>query len=388
MNRCCDAIAHKTSPGILPDATDSASDDEAPRTTMEHHASFLEGMKTAKAIREELQQIGARARARYPVLAHQDALGLTIFFVACAGIVGNAIAYAKGVIPAAAAVVIAALLMSILHEIEHDLIHHLYFKNKPAIHRLMMAGVWLFRPNTINPWTRRHLHLHHHRASGTESDLEERGITNGERWGLRRALMTADGMLAIYLRPLTMARAIHAYIAERGATTRVERRRLIWQNRLSYVPLGLVHYPVWHAFLLYHAWMWVAPALGISFAPSAFVQTIMTSVDFLVIVWLMPNVLRSFCLNFVSSNIHYYGDVEDGSVVQQTQVWTSPWLFPFELFCFNFGSTHAIHHFVVRDPFYVRQLIAREAHQVLREHGVRFNDMGTFSRANRWADHS
>jgi len=29
-------------------------------------------------------------------------------------------------------------------------------------------------------------------------------------------------------------------------------------------------------------------------------------------------------------------------------------------------------------------LIAPEAHRVLREHGVRFNDFGTFRRANRW----
>jgi hypothetical protein len=59
-------------------------------------------------------------------------------------------------------------------------------------------------------------------------------------------------------------------------------------------------------------------------------------------------------------------------------------MLPFQLFCFNFGSTHAIHHFVVRDPFYIRQLTARTAHAALREVGVRFNDVGTFRRANRW----
>jgi hypothetical protein len=41
-------------------------------------------------------------------------------------------------------------------------------------------------------------------------------------------------------------------------------------------------------------------------------------------------------------------------VIQQTQVLNPWWMLPFQLFCFNFGSTHAIHHFVVRDPFYIR----------------------------------
>ena len=57
---------------------------------------------------------------------------------------------------------------------------------------------------------------------------------------------------------------------------------------------------------------------------------------------------------------------------------------PLQLFCFNFGSTHAIHHFVVREPFYIRQMTAPAAHAVMREMGVRFNDFGTFRRANRY----
>ena len=54
------------------------------------------------------------------------------------------------------------------------------------------------------------------------------------------------------------------------------------------------------------------------------------------------------------------------------------------MFCFNFGSTHAIHHFVVKEPFYVRQATAATGHRVLREIGVRFNDTGSFARANRY----
>jgi hypothetical protein len=40
---------------------------------------------------------------------------------------------------------------------------------------------------------------------------------------------------------------------------------------------------------------------------------------------------------------------------------------------------------VVREPFYIRQLTVPVAHKVMREMGVRFNDFGTFGRANRFA---
>jgi hypothetical protein len=60
------------------------------------------------------------------------------------------------------------------------------------------------------------------------------------------------------------------------------------------------------------------------------------------------------------------------------------YLVPAQLFCVNFGSTHAIHHFVPNEPFYIRQLTARAAHRAMRDNGVRFNDLGTFRRANRY----
>ena len=120
-------------------------------------------------------------------------------------------------------------------------------------------------------------------------------------------------------------------------------------------------------------------------APTAWsTLNIMHVVNILTVVWIAPNVLRTFCLHFVTSNMHYYGDVELGNVIQQTQVLTPWWMMPFQLFCFNFGSTHAIHHFVVKEPFYIRQMTAPVAHNVMRDMGVRFNDVGTFKRANRW----
>ena len=100
--------------------------------------------------------------------------------------------------------------------------------------------------------------------------------------------------------------------------------------------------------------------------------------------WIGPNVLRVACLHFLSSNMHYFGDVEEGNVIEQTQVLNRWWLLPLQLFCCNFGSTHGIHHFVPGDPFYLRQMTTRAAHHAMRANGVRFNDMGTFRRANRF----
>ena len=346
------------------------------------------GTDPARTIRQEILRLGDAVRERHGWLRHQDAIGFGIFAASSAAIVALAVAYARGALPALVVIPAAAFAMSLLHELEHDLIHRLYFKQTKWMHDLMMAGVWFFRPSTISPWVRQSLHLHHHKVSGSTSDLEERGITNGERWGLRRLLMTGDGMLALYLRPLTVYEMVHAYVDARKPANAEERRKLLWENRLAYLPLGVIHYTLWHAFVLYHAAAFVSGLSGHAFEPTGALATAVHLVDFLVVVWLAPNVLRTFCLHFVSSNLHYYGDIDSKNVVQQTQVWTKWWVFPLQMFCFNFGSTHAIHHFVVRDPFYVRQMIANDAHVVMKANGVRFDDYGTFLRANRWSARS
>jgi fatty acid desaturase len=343
---------------------------------------------SSSIIRREIYEIGTRLRERHPWLAHQDAIGLTVFVASAVAVVAMAVAYGSGVAPAIVVIPASAFFMSLLHELEHDLIHRLYFKQRPRIQDLMMAGVWLFRPNTINPWVRRSLHLHHHKTSGGETDLEERAITNGEPWGLRRVLMMADARLAILLRVSAIRKMVGSFVDAQRPSTPEERRTMVRSNLLAYLPLGTIHYTLLHGWALFHLLTFAAAAAGHPMAVPAAASGAMRVVDFLVVVWLAPNVLRTFCLHFVSSNVHYHGDVAPGDVVQQTQVWTAWWLAPFHLFCWNFGGTHAIHHFVVRDPFYVRQMIAKDAQAVMRRHGVRFDDFGTFRRDNRWAEHA
>lgn len=331
----------------------------------------LNDAQRAAHIRQSVLAHGAELRRRFPLLQHQDALGAGILAFALAGMLGAAALYLGGVLSWWACLLLNAFFASLTHELEHDLIHSMYFRKQRVPHNLMLALVWLARPSTINPWVRRHLHLNHHKVSGTEADMEERAISNGEPWGLARLLMVGDNLMSSLIRYLR-------------ANNAAQRRLILSRTLKVYAPLGLLNWGCWYLFLGFHALDGLAGLLGVPLAWSATTLQVMQIVNIAVVVLVGPNVLRTFCLHFVSSNMHYYGDLEPGNVIQQTQVLNPWWLWPLQAFCCNFGSSHAIHHFVVKEPFYIRQLTVPFAHRVMREMGVRFNDFGTFARANRW----
>lgn len=326
----------------------------------------------AERIKRDVSAAGVEMRQRHPWLLHQDAIGAAILGFALGGMLLSGYAYLAGWIPAWVCIPLSAFFASLTHELEHDLIHWMYFRKRPWAHHWMLALCWLARPSTISPWLRRELHFTHHKHSGTDADREERAITNGERWSLARLLMLADAGFSAWWRIRRVPDA---------AT-----RRHFWKRAAAvYFPLGWVHWAAWYVFLGVHALSALWSLFGGTLIESATATNAVHGLDAAVVVWIAPNVLRSFCLHLVSSNMHYFGDIEDGNILQQTQVLNPWWLLPFQAFCFNFGSTHAIHHFVVKEPFYVRQMTAASAHRVMREMGVRFNDFGTFRRANRWA---
>jgi len=333
-------------------------------------APLTDADKTAR-IKAVVYAAGEALRQRHPWLRRQDTIGALIMAFALGGMALSGWLYFSGAIAWWVCVPLSAFFASLIHELEHDLIHLMYFRKRPIPHHLMMALCWLSRPGTINPWIRRKLHFQHHKHSGTHKDLEEKGITNGQPWGVKRVLMLGDWLLALWLRvpqmPTTKRKLLLAFVAP-----------------LGYFPLAWIHLAIWYCFLGYHGAELYASLSGNPIAWSADTLVAMPWIDLATVVWVGPNQLRMFCLHFVSSNMHYYGDVEDENVIQQTQVLNPVWMLPFQLFCFNFGSTHAIHHFVVKEPFYIRQWTAKEAHAVMREMGVRFNDTGTFRRANRW----
>lgn len=347
MNMPHSRLPTETTPGASPGPRPGLSDSERQRSS-----------RITLAIRQASREL----RQRKPFLRHQDAIGLSVFGVCVLVIAASALLYVRGLVSAWACGVAIAFALSIVHEIEHDLIHNLYFKNRPYVQHVLFLLGWILRPNTINPWIRRRLHLRHHRLSGTPKDLEERAITNGEPIGVKRLVMMADGLCAIALR-------VHQAPGRRLA--------LVALAAAAYFPFGLAYFAIWYAYLCVH----VGALFGWHLLGDS---DVLRALDVVTVLWVVPNFIRSFCINFISSNMHYYGDIERGNLLQQTQVLNAWFLLPLQLFCFNFGSTHAIHHYVAGEPFYIRQWTARAAHLAMRENGVRFNDLGTFRRANRF----
>ncbi len=347
-------------------------------SSAKHRSTSGENMNSQQRsahIREVVMARGDELRQRYPLLKHQDALGAGILAFALAGMIGSAALYVGGHMAWWACLLLNAFFASLTHELEHDLIHSMYFRKQRVPHNLMMGLVWLARPSTISPWIRRNLHLNHHKVSGSETDIEERAITNGEPWGFARLLMVGDNMMSSLVRLLR-------------AKTWEMKVSILKRTVKGYAPLGLMHWAAWYVFLGFHAANGIASLMGASIDWSANTLATMQVLDIAAVVIIGPNVLRTFCLHFISSNMHYYGDNEPGNVIQQTQVLNAWWLWPLQAFCFNFGSTHGIHHFVVKEPFYIRQMTAPVAHKVMAEMEVRFNDFGTFTRANRFTRRS
>lgn len=349
-----------------------------------HVAPPLTDAQKVQLIRSTVTQAGEQARQRHGWLRHQDAIGLSIQLGAIAGMLLCAWAYLDGLLPWWAITLPVALFASLTHEIEHDLIHQLYFKDRPWVQNVLLLLGWCARPSTVNPWIRRQMHFHHHKYSGQPHDYEERAITNGHRWGLKRLLMTSDTLLSYMLRRREMLGIMKAYIHQaEKPTTRTAFRRAMVAKLTSLTPFGMMFWLSWHAFVAFHVVDFAARAAGSPIAWSGLTTGFIEGLQPWVVCLILPNLLRNFALHFISSNMHYYGDVDKGNLMHQCQVFTHPVFWPFQLLCFNFGSTHAIHHFVVGQPFYLRQMIAGDAHEVMRRMGVPFNDLGTFGRANR-----
>lgn len=339
---------------------DPGSLTDAPTTEATGHE------ERAKLVRSAVRARSRELRAAHPILRHQDLIGTGVLAISTLVVVGSAVAYVSGRAPWWVVVPISAFAMSLAHEVEHDVIHRLYFARNKRAQDVMFTVGWLLRPYAVSPWVRRTLHLLHHEASGTHRDLEEQAITNGAPWSAKRMLMIVDPVIAAH---------------DRLPTDPEARWIIAWRVVKAYFPLGWIAVAIWYSFLALSA---CSVLVGGGLAAGSIAAQIYGLVTVLVVVWIGPNVLRVACLHFISSNMHYFGDVEEGNVIEQTQVLNPWWLIPAQLFCCNFGSTHSIHHFVPNDPFYLRQLTAKRAHAAMAEQGVRFNDLGTFRRANRF----
>ncbi|QQR97486.1 MAG: fatty acid desaturase [Sphingobacteriales bacterium] len=336
-------------------------------------------------IRKEIAQSYKDFKQKYPILKNQNTIGLIIFLFSVIMIVLASILYLKNILSIWILIPFNAFWMGILHELEHDLIHWMYFRKNKLVHDSMLFVIWILRPLTINPWLRRDLHFHHHKYSGTLHDVEERGVTNGEKWSLKRLITTPDLLLGGILRANTIRKDIIKQI-QLGNLSKAQALRFKTIKTYAMLPFGLMAHFLWYVFLIHVLIHFFTNTFGIAYTSPAIVTNNMWWLQPFIMILILPNLLRQFCLHFITSNMHYFGDVESGNVIQQTQILNIWWTFPLQLFCFFFGWTHAIHHFVVNETFYIRHLTRKNAHKIMKENGVRFNDLGTFKRANRYND--
>lgn len=314
-----------------------------------------EGEVDAKMVERRIRATMRRGEkelmAKHPFLKHQDAVGAVIYLASVACMYGIARLWLAGSLPTWATVPLMALPISILHELEHDLIHDMYFKHSAPIQDLMFAGILLSKLS-VSPWVRRRMHLKHHRESGQHTDVEERMIGMGVPFGLKR--------LAIILTPLT---AVITMPAVARAVPNFNWHRL----RHLTAPGVLVSQFVLVMFLfpaMIPVWFW----------PTVRAFAVLNA---------LPNLLRQSSLVAISSYTHYY-EIPERAVYYQNMVLDHWITWPLQVFCFNFGKTHILHHYWSLQTFYVRELVSRPALDECKKSGVRFNDFGIIKRANRW----
>ncbi|MDC8831895.1 fatty acid desaturase [Alteromonas gilva] len=326
---------------------------------------LLKSREQIKVIVKAIKTEEAMLRSKYGFLAFQNTLGMLVLVLSLSSMIALGALYYFAVIPAWLTILSIAVVASISHELEHDLIHRQYFKSSPFMHNLMMLIVWIMRPNTVNPWYRRKIHLHHHQHSGTPQDLEERLVGNGVKNPIKRLLVIVDGLAGLLLFRKVYKEEIKGFsfatVFNAG------------------FPVTTAYFVVLYSMIIYHTLNLFTPMA--EHIPAAMLPVVQVF-EFLMVVLILPNIVRSSSLNFVTSSMHYYGGVTN--VHQQTHVITSKWFLPFQLFCFNFGKTHTIHHFFPNQPFYIRQWISKNINEVLKQQGVKFNDFESLRNANAY----
>ncbi|PJZ68653.1 fatty acid desaturase [Leptospira perolatii] len=332
--------------------------------------NLTEEEKTKRIIRW-IRYADKRLRRKYRILQYQDSIGMCIALGSAFGMILLGTSYILGWISAWICIFGNAIFASLLHEMEHDLIHNLYYKKSPKIQNFLFWIVWLFRLNVVNSWFRKEIHLLHHKVSGNKEDVEERFIGNGMPFGWRRILTMVDPVMALAIQGPKIARDSAENLKKIQAPHRIgiirEVYLLLWY---SFLALSLFSFLVW--------------LFNLPFEERGWIKEYHEFLNIAAIVYMIPSWIRQTAIQVVSSNMHYYGDI--GNLYRQTQVLDSWIILPLHLFCFNFGSTHGIHHFVVNQPFYIRQAVSPFVKPALRKYGIRFNDFRSMFSSNGFVE--
>lgn len=83
-------------------------------------AAGLNAQQRSAHIRAVVMAHGAALRERYPVLAHQDAIGVGILAFALTGMIGSAVLYLVGFMSWWVCLLLNAFFASLTHELEHE----------------------------------------------------------------------------------------------------------------------------------------------------------------------------------------------------------------------------------------------------------------------------
>lgn len=329
-----------------------------------------------RSIRNTIKNEEYRVRKKYSWLQHQDAIGMLFLVGSVSVMAGASYAYIAGKLHWLLTIVIVSLATSIIHELEHDLIHNLYFKKIPLIQHIMFTIIWFTKFN-VPPWIRKTLHLRHHVVSGQEEDIEERLIGLGQPLTFWRWFRSMNHPI------IALQTGRHSmYDIQDASKKDYEKHRFSVFGIVSYsIPTVVVGAVVFQLFLEYGRRF-----LGLNFGTYdpcnylplwawPFVRNLSVCV-------LIPNYWRNMCLSLTATYCHYFGDIPEHCVFYQNQILNHWTLIPLQIFSFNFGETHIIHHYVMDQPFYLRQMIAKKAIKALVERGTRVNDLDIVRRQN------
>ena len=318
---------------------------------MENVPSKAEAKEIDVYIRTQIKEAGDRLITAHPWLGRTEAIAFTIHAISLLAMVLTTVLFGKGMIGPVCAALSNTFWMSTLHELEHDLVHCLYY-GRPGQWRYEL-GFWtmyLFK-FSVSPWWRRKYHLLHHSVSGTTRDVEERVIGLG--------LPPSIGRFATILSPAGHLMLMPAICKDNE---------------------GLV----WHELITSSMWTALTPVvtiLAILAFPTGSIVNTLGYVSMVCIV--IPAHIRHAALNVVATYCHFYEDVRPHIVHDQIQILNSWWVIPFNALCWNFGGSHWIHHFVTNQPFWIRTLIAPELNAMNWNKALRRNDSGIVAAANR-----
>jgi fatty acid desaturase len=326
-----------------------------------------DAVSSSREICRAIKETDAALRKQYPFLNHQDLIGAIIFTSSLLLISLFSYLYLNGYISSIPTIVLIALPISLLHELEHDIIHNLYFKKQRWFQNLMFIFIWIAKLH-VSPWYRRQLHLKHHLLSGQTNDVEERLIGLGLSPNYERMAVSIHPFGGVLISEKVYKDAKYPDV----------------MTMIKNAPMALIFLFITRTFLTYNLLFFIYSYFGYDIGRIYGIHTLYPIIHSLAICLCFPNLLRQGSLVLMSNASHYYGDIPLNTVYYQNQILDSWYVFPFQLFCFNFGATHIIHHYIVSQPFYIRHFTARAVKDMMVKLGVRNNDFGILWRSNRY----